>query len=235
MVAYIWRPSTNALVGGLWQSTADPQGNATGLAESAVVGSNWKWERDSGVYGIGYGSSNGWGMHVQTYNWTSVAIQSGDVMVVEYWAQVMGGGFFSIVPNTVNVDMFIGGATVQTGNGAGSEVTPIHATTIPFPSETSATLPTSVPSLVAGPAIPSLTQVNPRAGKGLGLVFDNPVGITGPTLGSPVDGIGLPPGGVTQSDTTHIDIDIDIPPTHPLGTAEDITVEPPTGGGATVL
>ena len=74
--------------------------------------------------------------------------------------------------------------------------------------------------------VPNLIQVNPRAGKGLGLVFDAEVGMTGPTLGAPVDGIGLPPGGVTQSDTTHIDVDIDIPPTHPLGQAEELPGPP---------
>lgn len=81
------------------------------------------------------------------------------------------------------------------------------------------------------PLVPNLTSVTPRAGKGLGLAFDNPVGMAGPTIGSPVDGIGVPT--VTQSDDTHIDIDIDVPPVHPLGEAAESTPpSPPKGGGA---
>jgi hypothetical protein len=76
-----------------------------------------------------------------------------------------------------------------------------------------------------------LTRVTPRVGKGLDLTFTGAVSVSGPTIDGPVDGIGVP--AVTIPQASHIDIDIDVPPTHPLGEAEvPAAPSPPKGGGA---
>ena len=70
------------------------------------------------------------------------------------------------------------------------------------------------------PITPNLTAVAPGAGPRISLTFDNPVGITGPTLGPASSGLGVT--GATQIDATHIDLATDYPPVHPLGEATEV-------------
>ena len=85
---------------------------------------------------------------------------------------------------------------------------------------------------------PSLTDVSPGlTPQHISLTFDNPVGITGPTLG-PKSG-NLQVTSATQVDTTHIDLGVSIdpcPPTDVLtGAAQGCNVlDAPTGGRAGV-
>jgi hypothetical protein len=76
-------------------------------------------------------------------------------------------------------------------------------------------------------AAPSILAVYPTTGPGIRLTFDNPVGIIGPTIGGPVDGLGVT--GVLQIDTTHIQLECAIRPDHPDGDAETATLAPPIG------
>ena len=57
-------------------------------------------------------------------------------------------------------------------------------------------------------AVPKLTDVSPGVGPHISLTFDNPVGITGPTLGPKVGPVTV--NGATQVDSTHIDLSLDI-------------------------
>jgi hypothetical protein len=77
------------------------------------------------------------------------------------------------------------------------------------------------------PVTPALTAVDPGVGPHLSLTFDNPVGITGPTIGGPSDGLGVT--GVTQISTTQIDLACAIRPDHPTGQADTHTLAPPIG------
>jgi hypothetical protein len=94
-------------------------------------------------------------------------------------------------------------------------------------------------------ATPNLTNVSPGTGPHLSLTFDNPVGITGPTIGAASSGLGVT--GVTAISTTQIDLACAIRPDHPVGQADTSTLAPPlgsaenlgphvpTGVGATVI
>ena len=74
---------------------------------------------------------------------------------------------------------------------------------------------------------PNLTAVTPGAGPHLSLTFDAQVGITGPTIGSPADRLGVT--GVTAISTTQIDLACAIRPDHPDGSADNSTLVPPVG------
>jgi DNA-binding beta-propeller fold protein YncE len=86
----------------------------------------------------------------------------------------------------------------------------------------------TVSKILAGGVPPAnLTAVDPGAGPHISLTFDNPVGITGPTIGGPSDGLGVT--GVTQISTTQIDLACAIRPDHPTGQADTHTLAPPIG------
>jgi len=233
--AYVWRPGVG-LVGFLWCSAAAANNKVYGVWEPSTQSTSWRYVKSNG-YGFFYAYSGNSCVHTSML--ANVTIQSGDVLCVEYWAGCNGTGYDqSGAPNHLKGIMSIGGGTDYTADYgdtgvAKSESTATYNTTIPFPNETTGTLPISIPT-AAGGSLSSLIDVSPRAGKGLTLTFDSAVGVVGPTIGAPVDGIGVP--SVTATDSTHIDVDIDVPPTHPIGEAtEDTPPAPPTGGGAFLL
>jgi hypothetical protein len=80
--------------------------------------------------------------------------------------------------------------------------------------------------------LPKLTAVDPGVGPHISLTFDNPVGITGPTIGPASSGIQV--DSVTQIDTTHIDLNLTVAgsaPAAPIGSAtNDLGPEAPSGG-----
>ena len=76
-------------------------------------------------------------------------------------------------------------------------------------------------------AAPNLTDVTPGTGPHLSLTFDNPVGITGPTIGAASSGLGVT--GVTAISTTQIDLACAIRPDAPEGDATSSTLVPPVG------
>jgi hypothetical protein len=89
-------------------------------------------------------------------------------------------------------------------------------------------LPWRYEILATGPAAPvNLTAVAPGVGPHLSLTFDNPVGITGPTIGPASSGLGVT--GVTSISTTQIDLACAIRPDHPDGQADTHTLAPPIG------
>jgi hypothetical protein len=247
-VAYVWRPSTASLVGFLWCSLSQfgPGYPVWGMAPSMQFSTQYQGltandpDPAPGSYlwvngGADFRRSafNAGGQIITGYH-QNVAALAGDVVVVEFWKinihdvyssnylignmrgrQTIGGG---TDPTMIN-----GRNTQSAGYNYAFETTPTHNTFVDLPTLSPLTFPTEIPTPTYGPPAPApnLIEINPRAGKGLGLVFDGPVGMTGPTIGGPVDGIGVPTA--TQTDTTHIDIDIDIPPVHPLGEATDVT------------
>lgn len=76
-------------------------------------------------------------------------------------------------------------------------------------------------------AAANLTDVNPGTGPHISLIFDSPVGITGPTIGAASSGLGVT--GVTAISSTQIDLACAIRPDAPEGGATSATLVPPVG------
>lgn len=82
-------------------------------------------------------------------------------------------------------------------------------------------MPFNVTQIVA-----NLTDVSPATGPKITLTFDSQVTASGTTTGAATAGVGVT--SVTAVDTTHIDLNIDYPPVHPLGQAQqEHEIQPP--------
>jgi hypothetical protein len=256
-IAYIWRPSTASMVGVLWDVFA--QNEATVLGCWGLSNNNYyytyddwsdRWNYVSGYQNCRRGAYNDapfWESGVVTA-WSSVAAQADDVMCIEYW-------FYSSRANSSygsgqKVSMSIGGgtdatmdATYTNSNPLNDGSTPIHNTFIDLPTLSAISFPTDVPIPLSTGS--NLVSVTPGPGPMLRLGFDVATGITGPTIGPAVSGLGVT--GATQFDSTHIDLACAIRPDHPDGAADNATLVPPigeadplgppvpTGAGATVI
>jgi hypothetical protein len=168
-------------------------------------------------------------------NYQTVAALAGDVLVVEYHMIGHVLPFGTPTSGHLTFSMAIGGGTdatpegTRTVNGSNdywNEATPIHNTFIDLPTLSSITFPTGVPSPAYGPP-PSLINVSPGTGPRLSLTFDGPVGIIGPTIAGPMDGLGVT--GATQILPAQIDLACVIRPDHPDGDADNATLVPPIG------
>jgi hypothetical protein len=153
-IAYIWRPSTNSLVGTLWDVYS--QNNALILgcwgANSYSWYSTWgDWSPYYIYYGSSYNFSRGTDSPVLPTSMAAVAVQADDVIVIEYWQS-------SYRANTGNGSgmrgsMSIGGGTDIMLNSSPlaisppSETVPTYNTFVSLPTLTEITFPTAEPFL----------------------------------------------------------------------------------------
>jgi hypothetical protein len=250
---YVLRPSTGSVVGWFW-SAFNIDGyygfiyNFGGVPTTDYVAVKSAFSTVEFTWGFSSAASC-----VEPTYLQDVVIASGDVVVVEYWAVGIfnphSASYAITSPAHLTGIMSIGGGTdyrtpPNMEMGSILEASATYNTTMPLgENETSITLPISVPFGAAGAA--NLITVTPMTGPVLRLGFDNPVGITGPTITGPVDGLGVT--GVTAHSTTEIDLACAIRPDHPDGDADNATLIPPigeadplgppvpTGVGATVI
>lgn len=241
-MAYIWRPSTATMVGVLWctysQNSATELGSwGDGSANYYNFSGDWsdRWVYTHAYQDFTHGTRNGGAPVWDTFK-QSVACQANDVMVIEYWC-------FSHRADTnygsgQKFSMSIGGGTdvtldgTRSQNSPGYEATPTYNTFIDIPALSPVTFPTDFPT-AAFTAPPNLIAVDPGAGPHLSLTFDNPVGITGPTIGAAAAGVAVT--GATQVSETQIDLELAIAPTEVItGSAQACNAfAAPTGGTAT--
>jgi hypothetical protein len=249
---YIYRPSTGAVVGNL----AYP---ASGKLSTIFSDSGYFVPNNSGD---SPGFVNTWRTLQMTnvfkatnYTLANVAgVQDGDYIVYEIWGGCTGqrnnAGAFGL-----EIRLFVGQGDVlkweipprmasgmtawDQGYGANADDR-AYSKNSPPPSVTFFYLnDLVVPSGGASIGFPNvgapvtLTDVSPGTGPRLSLTFDNPIGITGPTLGPASSGVAAT--GATQVDETHIDLDLAIAPTEVLtGEAQACNAfAAPTGGTAT--
>ena len=238
-IAYIWRPSTASMVGTLWDVLAQNTATAIGCWGKSTnnyyyTTSDWsaRWNYISSYKNFWHGAYNSapvWSSGTSTA-WSTVAAEADDVMCIEYW-------YFSARAATLygsgqKVSMSIGGGTdasladvFDPADPLNDGATPIHNTFIELPTLDAVSFPTDIPlPLSAGS---NLISVTPGTGPTLRLGFDVATGITGPTIGPAVAGLGVL--SATQIDTTHIDLACAIRPDHPDGDATSATLVPPVG------
>lgn len=245
---YIWRPSTMTAVGYIASaySAVGNLWNPWTTGNSQLWGQVWAGD-STWICSYGGGPRSYEINHIQDV----VDYLAGDMLIVEYWA----GSFFGCGSATASVGVCTMRGVAQFGGGTnnigGADVTEIDLagaatfnTQIPLLSSYTGTV--EVPVQGENPvATPNLITVTPMTGPVLRLEFSNPVGITGPTITGPADGLGVT--GVTAHSTTEIDLACAIRPDHPEGDANNATLAPPigeadplgppvpTGVGATVI
>ena len=240
---YVYRPSTNSIVGVVAKG---PFGNISKLASSTLINS--------------YVGGNGPGGTVDTTSWRScspefstawtyydVTAAVGDLLCWEMWGTAWSTLFDNqTITWSITLDVGWNGTTGtdQVFNKAGNIDTVRGYNNFFYWDDLAGLTQTNFSG--PGPfAAPNLITVTPMTGPVLRLEFDNPVGITGPTITGPVDGLGVT--GATQISTVLIDLACAIRPDHPDGDANNATLVPPigeadplgppvpTGVGATVI
>ena len=228
--AYVWRPSTQAVVGWLWDVSAFATADAYSWAVDYVGGIGFNanrftrpWYSMSKAYTPGSSPPSYFTTAAKMNN--SVSFVAGDYLVFECWwvMAYYGNGVFP-ANLTLGADIWIGGAgsTYSPGDLNATETTdPTYGTKF----RSSATVPAGeVPTQGGSYAgVPNLTSVTPTAGTILRLGFDGPVGVSSPTFGAKLDR--RVATAATAFDATTIDITevIDAcPPTEVLsGAASD--------------
>lgn len=236
-IAYVWRPSTQTVLGVLWNIL--PIGLWHNLASNRIT---------SETGGVLYHRAQSY-VNYSDIVGPSVNIQSGDMIIFEWWAFNIYEAIPS-VPGTVIMDesLCAGGGTDAANNTAvawEATGTLVHNSLVQ-PNLDGYTVGGTSPSSGGALGPPAnLITVTPRTGPTLRLGFDNPVGITGPTIGAATAGVGCT--GATQIAAATIDLALAIRPDQPSGdadypgfaapVAEADVMGPPvvTGAGAKVI
>jgi hypothetical protein len=161
------------------------------------------------------------------YTTADVTVQVGDLLCYEVW--LLGRATISYDPINYSVELDCGrdGTTLYDQTYGDSSQTLRDKTTFFYVDDLQQTTVQQLLDPGNTLASPNLTAVSPGTGPHISLTFDNPVGITGPTIGGPSDGLGVT--GVSAISTTQIDLACAIRPDHPDGDANNATLVPPIG------
>ena len=238
LFAYVWRPSTGAIVAYLWSANTNAwyYSNACHATNSTQTpDESYRWSRTAAR--AGWGTS---GVYLTGWR-TPFSALAGDCICVEYWGCMKGGSNQTVgtIPgiSLFDITMSIGGGTdydgaiISGGNGASDGATPIHNTFFNFKGDTNLTMPFTMPPTGTLDGAANLIDVSPGGGPRISLTFDNSVGVIGPTIGAASGGVAVT--GVTAIDATHIDLDLAIAPTETLtGSAQGCNVQPAPSGTA---
>jgi hypothetical protein len=216
---YVWRPSTQSVVGYLW----DGYTSTSSFANIQYSQFNAMYNSNSAVFE----QWTGWpAASTGFYTNSTVAAQAGDFLVVEVWsAGYSGTGPVAGQEYNYSANWKVGGP-IQNYNTSSSAAGSDNFCTFAYQDETKWVGGVSVGGMDA-PTTVNLVSVTPKATQILELGFDARVGITGPTIGAATDGVGVT--GVTQVSTTVVDLNLAIRPDHPVGQADTSTLVPPLG------
>ena len=232
---YIYRPSTQSVVGWLWDATTvEYNGWAVQASGLAFNTGRRKWACQDTYLNTG---TAGW-----PFNYAvdpraiggTISFQNGDYFVAEWFTAwyPFPGAATTLYAAYHDISAIVGGTTLCTATSFTEFDTPQgYAAFLRWIPPVSISVP--APGEEGGGTTPTLTNVDPSTGPRIRLTFDNPViaGGDATTIGPASTGLGVTQ--VEQVDEITVDLHTDYPPTHPIGEATVPEVPAtPTGGGA---